>query len=131
MIVLGKQSTKNRGFTLVEIMIAISITAILVAIALPSYQNSVMKARRSDAQTALLNFAGDAERIYTLSNSYATAALPADTDFYTFSFPVAVTATTFTIRATPTSLQSDDGCGTMNLNHTGQKTRTGSQSDCW
>jgi type IV pilus assembly protein PilE len=122
---------KISGFTLPELVVVIAIIAILAAIAIPSYRNSVRKSRRAEAQEQLLNFAGMAERIFTQSNSYATATLPADTDYYTYTFPVAITATTYTIRATPTAIQSADGCGTMSLTQTGQRTHTGSEADCW
>ena len=126
-----KYITKGSGFTLFEMVVVISIIAILTAIALPSYQSSVRKARRADAQKDLMNFAQTAERIFTEKNSYATAPLPDNTDYYTYTFPVAVTATTYTIRATPTAVQAADDCGTMNLTNTGQKTHTGSDADCW
>ena len=48
-------SSPARGFTLVELMIVIVIVAILLAVALPSYQNSVQKGRRADAKSALLD----------------------------------------------------------------------------
>ena len=130
---LKKTRLKNSGFTLVELLIVIAVVAILVALAYPSYQNSMSKTRRADAQGDLMEFAGIAERIYTQTNpnSYATVTLPSNTDFYTFSFPVAATATTFTIRATPTAIQSGDGCGSMNLTQTGLKTHTGTLAGCW
>ena len=122
---------KKSGFSLIELMMVIAIVAIIAAVAVPSYQSSVRKGRRVDAQADLMEFSGMAERIYTQTNSYTTAALPDDTDSYTYSFPVAITATTFTIRATPTTAQSPDKCGSMNLTHTGQRTNTGSDNNCW
>ena len=122
---------KNSGFTVIELVVVVTIIAILVAIAYPSYQDSIRKSRRGDAQSDLLQFAGTAERIFTQTNSYVTSALPADTDIYTYSFPVAITALTYTIRATPTAVQSADRCGTMTLTQTGQKTNTGTEADCW
>jgi len=122
---------KHSGFTVFELVIVITIVAILAALAYPSYRESVMKARRVDAQTDLLSFANNAERIFNATNSYATVALPDNKDFYTYDFPVAVTATSYTIRATPTSSQNTDKCGTMTLSSTGQKTHTGTSPDCW
>lgn len=131
---------KKSGFTLVELMIVIAIIAILVALALPNYQESVRKSRRADAQADLIEFASDAERIFTLTSSYLTVddssdgnpgIVPANTDYYAYSFPAAATATTYTIRATPTSVQSGDACGNMNLAHTGAKTYSGSKAGCW
>ncbi|HET9108841.1 MAG TPA: prepilin-type N-terminal cleavage/methylation domain-containing protein, partial [Steroidobacteraceae bacterium] len=43
------------GFTLIELMIAVVVVAILMAIAVPSYESYVEKSRRTDAKTALLD----------------------------------------------------------------------------
>jgi type IV pilus assembly protein PilE len=44
---------KNRGFTLIELMIALAIISALVAIIYPSYSQYVLKAKRVEAQTAM------------------------------------------------------------------------------
>jgi len=120
---------KHSGFTVFELVITITIIAILAALAYPSYRESVMKARRADAQTDLLSFANNAERVFNQDNSYTSLSAPDDSDFYTYS--LAKTATNYTITATPTSIQADDKCGTMNLSSTGLKTHSGSSPDCW
>jgi prepilin-type N-terminal cleavage/methylation domain-containing protein len=54
----------QKGFTLIELMIAVVVIAILAAIAYPSYQDSVRKSRRADAKSALMEHAQFMERTY-------------------------------------------------------------------
>jgi type IV pilus assembly protein PilE len=66
---------RNSGFTLVELMVVVTIAAILFGVAVPAYQSQVRHSRRTDAKTALLDLAGREEKFLTLQNSYtATAA---------------------------------------------------------
>ena len=132
---------KNPGFTLVETLVVIAIISIIVAIALPNYQDSVRKARRADAKKDLVGIAGFAERIFTESGSYnsdldsdgdvdlvaAAAEASGRSDGYTYT--VAVAAGTHTITATPTSTQAADPCGTMTITQTGQT--TAAEAYCW
>jgi type IV pilus assembly protein PilE len=124
---------KNSGFTIFELVIVLSIIAILAAIAFPSYRDSIRKARRADAQTDLLAFANNAERIFNQDNNYLALVLPNNTDFYTYSFDIdpADSPTAYAIRATPTANQAADQCGWMSLSSTGVKDHGGGSSDCW
>ena len=69
----------QKGMTLIELMIAVAIVAILAAISFPSYQDSVRNARRADAQAALMGLAQAMERNYTTEGTYtgtASAGVP-------------------------------------------------------
>lgn len=128
----------NRGFTLIELIIAIAIVGILVGIAYPSYQDYVIRAGRSDGQAALLNLAAHMESYYTENNSYTGATSPAvlglpatsNKDNYNLSVS-ALTATTYTLSATPiagTPQADDTTCGTLTLTNTNIR---GPSANCW
>ncbi|MBQ4489245.1 MAG: type IV pilin protein [Ruminobacter sp.] len=60
----------KRGFTLLELMITIGIIGILSAIAIPTYRNYVVTAKRSEAQQNLVQLASRMENCYSLNNTY-------------------------------------------------------------
>lgn len=62
---------QQKGFTLIELMIAVVIVGILAAVAMPSYQRYIVRAARVAAQGELLALAGMQEKIFLNSNSYA------------------------------------------------------------
>ena len=117
-------------------MVTVAIVGILASIAIPSYQDSVMKSRRADAKGALLGFANSMERNFTVNNTYVGAPAYPPTDYYdlTVSTNPAVTASTYTLNATPKGAQFGDKCGTLTLTHTGVNGFTGTgvtAADCW
>lgn len=61
---------KSTGFTLVEILIVIAIVAILASLAVPSYLESVRKAARADARSAMMTVMQQQERYFSQNNSY-------------------------------------------------------------
>ena len=64
-----ERNRRQQGFTLVEVMVVAVIISILLMVAMPTYQQSVRKARRADAYNALLELAARQERFYAQNNS--------------------------------------------------------------
>jgi type IV pilus assembly protein PilE len=65
---------RQRGMTLIEILIVVVIVGILAAIAYPSYRNQVLSSRRADAQQALMSLASAMERHHSQNLTYEGAA---------------------------------------------------------
>jgi type IV pilus assembly protein PilE len=143
---------QSLGFTLVEVMIVVAIIAILVAIAVPSYQAHIIKANRAAAAACLLEQVQFMERFYTTNLRYhqttagVAVVLPASAaggpsgcgqDLaarYAFGFAAGEpTARTYIIQAVPTLLQNDTQCGTLSISNTGVKGESGTEDVryCW
>lgn len=63
---------RNRGFTLIEVMITVAIVAILAAIALPSYRDHVLRGQLVDATTGLSAMRANMERFFQDNRTYNT-----------------------------------------------------------
>ncbi|MDY0745840.1 type IV pilin protein [Paucibacter sp. R3-3] len=61
-----------RGFTLIELMIVVVVAGILAAVAIPSYQQYIMKSRRQDARVALSAMLQAQERYRSNQATYAS-----------------------------------------------------------
>jgi type IV pilus assembly protein PilE len=129
------------GMTLIELMTAMVIVAILTAIAYPSYQSHTAKTRRKAATACLSQYANFMERYYTSNLNYDGAERPGlgcftegDMNrYYTFSQPeVDDDFRTYTITADPSDAQDakdPDHCGSLTLNQAGERSPT--RNACW
>ncbi|MGB0467584.1 MAG: type IV pilin protein [Pontibacterium sp.] len=134
---------KQKGFTLIELMITVAIIGIIAAIAYPSYTGYVQDARRSEAQGSLAEAAQWMERQFTVDGRY-TANSDGDnrsisaysTDSYTLAVESSTTST-YTLTATPVAggAQASDRCKILTLDNIGVKAAKDSSntaiSDCW
>lgn len=137
-------SSAQRGFTLIELMIAVAMVGILVAVALPTYNSVIQKSRRTEAKAALLDLASRQEKFYSINNKYsATAsdlgysALPANTESGFYSLSITADNTSYTAKATPQGNQAKDSqCYGFAIDGVGKKSnfsKTGAvlTGDCW
>lgn len=127
---------RTRGFTLIELLVAVAIVGILVSIALPSYQEYILRTNRAKAQACLSEHAQFMERYYTTNMTYvgAAPALGCTTEGgldgrYTIAVG-GVGQRTYTVTATAIGVQVNDRCGNLSLNQIGAKTASGTGA-CW
>lgn len=123
------------GFTIIELMITLTIVAIILALAYPSYVDYVRKGKRGDAQQALMNWSVNQEIWRANHTTYAsTSDMPAaNLEDYNLSTSGTPDATTYTLQAVAQNDQAKDkardgtSCTTLTLNQAGQKT----PAACW
>jgi type IV pilus assembly protein PilE len=142
--------THHSGFTLIELMIAVVVVAILASIAIPTYTAQILKSHRTEARNAILDLAGREERILSVNNSYSQ--VPTDVNYpgtswgtglavgggyYTVVVTVGNSPPSFVITATATGGQTaDTSCASFTVNQLGQQSSlnsgaTDSTSTCW
>jgi type IV pilus assembly protein PilE len=131
------------GFSLIELMITISIIGILAAIAYPSFTRYVQRSRRSDATSTMLQDAQILQRCYSQNFSYLAACAGApigvnasSNGYYTVNVNPD-TQTHYLITATAVGTQLNDlQCRTYTLDSAGTQTATDSggaanTQTCW
>jgi type IV pilus assembly protein PilE len=71
---LNSPSSRHRGFTLIEVMIVVSVIAVLSSVALPSFEAQLQKARRADALISVMTIQAAQERFRSNNNTYGSLA---------------------------------------------------------
>jgi type IV pilus assembly protein PilE len=91
----------QQGFTLVEVMIVVVIVAILVSVAIPSYQDHIISGKLSEATATLANGRIRMEQHFQDSRTYANFTCMPATSYFTYDCNTpAATTTTYTLTAT-------------------------------
>ena len=146
---------QRRGFTLIELMIAVAVVGILMAIAYPSFMDQVRKSRRADAVVALTAVQQAQERWRSNRAAYSSVLGPPPTTglglpavsssgYYNIAIIAASTNTTsYEIQAVAnpgTSQTADSNCTRLGVRMVGGNLSYGSgttgldwtdPSRCW
>jgi type IV pilus assembly protein PilE len=127
---------KNKGFSLIELMVVIGLIGVLASLGVASYSSNVLKTRRSEAFTQLLRVQSSYETYYSQNNTYPAsnalppaAAIPSTTNY---SYTSITTSSGYTLTATALAAQLSDKegattCSPLTLDNLGNKT----PAVCW
>ena len=132
-----RPNARRGGFTLIELMVSLTVVAILAAIAYPAYQDQMRKGRRAAAQAFIVDTASRQQQYLLDARSYAigagafaalSLAVPGDVaSFYTVEVTPAIATVppTYQILATPIAASAQAADGALTLDQDGVKTRAG------
>lgn len=128
---MKRRCLKQRGFTLLELMIVLVVLGILASVALPSYQNYVKSSRARAATADLVALSAAVENVFQRTLTYPSGLedintwRPSNDDFFDYEYDYS-TDNTYTLTAKGKNAMA--GC---DLSLTQDNTRTvTSKQDC-
>ena len=101
---------QNQGFTLIEMMVTITILAILAAIVFPSYKNYQIKTREQNARADLMQNVSNLEKYYAKNHTFSgySEGLKQNKSAKFFTFSGTYESDTYSLTATPTEENSEE-----------------------
>ena len=128
-------NSHESGFSLVEVMVAVVLVAILAAIAYPSYRDHLVRSSRSAAQTELVELSSVQEKIYLNSNGYSASVTGAyngtaagglgktsgTTNDGRYALTLQLLGQSYTLTATPVSGGSQQADGAFSIASDGSR----------
>jgi type IV pilus assembly protein PilE len=140
------------GFSLIELMVVVAIVAIIFAVAFPSYERYIVRAKRAVGQNVLMQVADRQQQFFMDNKRFAAdltnlgftaspfivdddgaSTVAGDADAVYSVALSNVTATTWTATATPLNgqLSRDTSCANLTMNQAGAKGKSGTGDNCW
>ena len=152
----GASAANPQGFSLIELLAALAIMSLLLALAVPAYHGHVVRAKRVQGQAALLRLMQQQERYYSQNNHYLafSSASPAEQaqqfpwwsgdggaagsayEIEALACPGLAIGQCVLLRALPGTSKvdaqfQDADCGVLSFSSMGQRGSSGPASHCW
>ena len=128
----------QKGYTLIELMIVVTIIGILASIVVPSYTDYVKRGKAAEATSTLADLKSRMEQCFQDRKDYSHAtcaaicATPAGSEYFSYSCTPASTSTTYTLAAAAVSGKGIDNFA-YSVDQDNAKTSTfdGNTGNCW
>ena len=132
---------RQKGYSLVELMVVVIVVAILGMIGLPSYRAYMIRSQRTEAKDALVRLASNQEKFYFQNRTYSadlaelgfTAGGLTDTGLYQLALVADQLSWSATaVPAAGSGMTADEECQEFGVDETGLRTADPDpRNRCW